>query len=178
MRRGGMVVRVEVGRTKGDVEVLEAFCNLLERIPERDPRTFFAFEPAVVTEIFASGETICSLAFADGEVSPIAGGFIWGPSASDPDELKAEHEGGDVGFVPGTYLQIDNTIVDPTHRGQRLQAHIIEHLVEGATEPIVATVSPENPASLKNLLSCGFEIRKTVERHGGFKRHVIVREPS
>lgn len=157
----------------------EAFKELLGTIPERDPKTFFAFSEEVLEEIFEKPDTWCVLVYkeASKEASPIAGGFIWRPADDDSDVVKEEHEGGDIGFKPGEYLQLDNTVVHPDFRGRNMQANIIMKLIESIHMPAVATVAPSNKASLNNLEKCGFKIQKTVKRHDDYERHVMLFSP-
>ncbi len=106
---------------------------------------------------------------------PVAGGFAWHPSADDDELIRVEHEGAEAGFEAGSYLQLDNTVVIPSHRGNGLQAVLVEALLQGVDETAVATVSPKNPASYKTLVKCGFEVRELVNRHGEYQRYIMVR---
>ncbi len=134
--------------------------------------TFFAFDDDVVAKVFSKPETICSLIF-DGE-APVAGGFIWKPASDDVVCLRNEHEGVDIGLKAGCYLQLDNTVVLPGYRGNNLQRTVVSNLLSDVELPVVATVAPSNAASLKTLEDCGFRIQRTVERRGGFQRHVML----
>lgn len=158
----------------GKAELQDEFIDLLAQIPERDPATFFAFTPDQIRLIFSKPETLCALIYGDGE--PVAGGIRWRPMPEDPEEITCEHEGGDIGLVAGTYLQLDNTVVIPARRGAGLQGTVIRALTDDVNELVVATVSPDNPASEKTLLKCGFEIRKLVSRHGDNKRYIVTLE--
>lgn len=106
---------------------------------------------------------------------PVAGGFAWHPRANDDELIKAEHEGAEAGFEAGSYLQLDNTVVIPSHRDNGLQAVLVESLLQDVDETAVATVSPKNPASYKTLVKCGFEAHKLVNRHGEYQRYIMVR---
>lgn len=136
--------------------------------------TFFAFDDDVIAEIFAKPDTRCSFVLDDELV--VAGGFIWKPEADDPPNVRAEHEGVDIGLKAGEYLQLDNTVVLPEYRGSGLQRVVIEALVKGVNIPIVATVAPSNIASFKTLERCGLEVCRTLERRGGYRRHVMLLE--
>lgn len=160
--------------TGGDEAILKQFLELLSKIPERDPTTFFAFDDDVIAEIFAKPDTRCSFVFDD-DVA-VAGGFIWRPETGDPPNVCAEHEGADIGLKAGEYLQLDNTVVLPEYRGCGLQKIVIEALIEDVDIPIVATVAPSNTASFKTLERCGLEVRRTLERRGGYRRHVMLLE--
>lgn len=41
---------------------------------------------------------------------------------------------------------------------------------------LLATVHPENMASLKSILFCGYRIAKTKEKYGGLPRHIVVKQ--
>lgn len=157
-------------------EQLKGFLELLSRIPEHDPSIFFAFNKDIVQEIFDKSDTVCTLVY-DNNI-PIAGGFIWRPSDKDSPALKAEHEGDIIGLPTDSYLQLDDTVVDPKYRGQKLQRFVIESLLKIAKLPVVAIVSPTNPKSIANLEHCGFKIQKTVKWHGDYMRHVMIAHPS
>ncbi len=159
---------------RGGKDLLDDFLLLLSRIPERDPSVFFAFSEDQVREIFEKQTTSCCI-FYDGRV-PVAGGFIWTPEAQDSAMLSKEHEGIELGYAVGGYQQLDNTVVDPEHRGEGLQAKVVSCLLRGVQGKVVATVSPKNPVSRKNLCGCGFTEVKRVERHGGYERLVLLCE--
>lgn len=155
----------------GSTELENDFIGLLAQIPERDPATFFAFTPEQIQLIFAKPDTICALVY-EGD-SPIAGGILWRPMPEDAEIIFREHEGSEIGMEAGTYLQLDNTVVLPSHRGAGLQGIVVRALTHDVYEPVVATVSPKNPASEKTLAKCGFAKRKLVARHDGHKRYVV-----
>lgn len=159
----------------GSKDLENDFIELLAQIPERDPAIFFAFTPDQVRSIFAKPDTVCALICEDG--SPVAGGLLWRPMPNDAENVLREHEGGEIGMEAGTYLQLDNTVVLPDHRGAGLQGVVVRALMRDVHEPVVATVSPKNPASKKTLAKCGFVKRKLVKRHEGHERNVVVLEP-
>lgn len=166
-------------------DAAEIFSSLLELIPERDPKIFFAFDNQQVLEIANKPDTIFSFIYnQDNTENPIAGGILWRPQNNDPECLQQEHEGGDIDLECGTYLQIDNTVVVPEYRGYGLQRDVIiaiyAYLNEQLEnyEDIVATVSPDNPASLINLLRCGFRKGRLVKRHGSNERYVLLNRRS
>ena len=65
-------------------------------------------------------------------------------------------------------------IVRPEFRGNGLQATIITKLEEHAKENgftwLSSTVSPANPWSMNNLLKCGFNQAKILQKYGGLTR--------
>ena len=76
-------------------------------------------------------------------------------------------------------IHLQATAVHPFFRGNGLQrklarAHIYEAEKMGY-EHIFCTVSPKNPISLHNILSCGFVIRGLIPKYGGWWRYIMHR---
>lgn len=74
----------------------------------------------------------------------------------------------------------DTTFVDPAYKGfglQRLFITLKDALARGAgAEEALATVSPDNEASLKNLLASGFSAASRKNMYGSYDR-LILRKP-
>ena len=69
------------------------------------------------------------------------------------------------------------TVVHPHFRGNGLQrkmarAHL-EEIAEMGYEHVCCTVSPKNPVSLSNILSCGFVIRGLIPKFGEWWRYIM-----
>lgn len=110
------------------------------------------------------------------EENTLAGYFIFRfPDIDEPEHL-------------GDYLQLtdaekkhvvymDSAGVFPEFRGQGLQGKLLragEELLKGTKYTIaLATVSPNNPASLHTLLKDEFKILTTAEKYGGLIRHIL-----
>lgn len=77
-------------------------------------------------------------------------------------------------------VYMDSAGVFPKYRGQGLQGKLLRKgealLKETSYTTALATVSPENPASLHTLLKNGFEIITTAEKYGGLMRHVLYKK--
>ena len=70
----------------------------------------------------------------------------------------------------------DGCVVDSRYRGNNLQLLTwfwMESLLHGKCDRVVATVSPKNIVSLKNLLSCGFMIIAEKSMYGGHERFIL-----
>lgn len=67
-------------------------------------------------------------------------------------------------------------IVRQKFRGNGLQAALMQRLEKEAglagINALCATVSPNNPASIRNLEACGFTFTKELEKYGGLTRRL------
>lgn len=81
-----------------------------------------------------------------------------------------------LGLPSGTpVVKLAGAGVDPAWRGQGLQRMLIEERLKRMPSPGVAvsTAAPANPASWRNLLSCGFAVRALQYRYGGHPRFLM-----
>ena len=112
-------------------------------------------------------------AFApDGTMAAMAMFYIPG---DDPDNLGLE-----LGLSPEDLKRvahIEYAVVHPAHRGQHLQKILME---KAEKEPealehdiLLATVDPENAASLITGLHSGYTIQMTKNMYGGKPRHIL-----
>ena len=73
--------------------------------------------------------------------------------------------------------QVEMMIVDPEYRGNKLQKKLCRALEAYAKKEqkayVLATVSPDNPYSLNNFLSLGYEIKKEKLKYGGLRRYIL-----
>jgi ribosomal protein S18 acetylase RimI-like enzyme len=80
--------------------------------------------------------------------------------------------------------QFETSIVHPDFRGEKLQRLMLEKGIDIVKDRGykygVATVSPQNPYSLKNLLDTGFKVVKTMKKYGtgedSVLRHIMLNE--
>lgn len=74
------------------------------------------------------------------------------------------------------WANADSAAVRPDLRGNGLQRRLLA-LAEQWRDPAIvgigATVSPANPYSLKNAMTCGFTIAKRCEMYGGHDRYLL-----
>jgi GNAT superfamily N-acetyltransferase len=67
--------------------------------------------------------------------------------------------------------------VHPHFRGFGLQRELaaahLQVLERSGYEHICCTVSPKNPVSLNNLLSCGFRVRALIPKFAGWWRYIL-----
>jgi ribosomal protein S18 acetylase RimI-like enzyme len=77
---------------------------------------------------------------------------------------------------------IESTAVKPEFQGNGLQSKMIlaacDYIVANYSDIkyVCATVSPDNTASLKSFIKCGFNIALTKEKYGGKMRHILAME--
>ena len=78
----------------------------------------------------------------------------------------------------GVHLNLDDA--QKKFRGQGLQKQLLlegEKILRNTSyRTALATVSPNNPASLNTLLGAGFQIIATVPKYGGLLRHVLYKD--
>jgi len=70
----------------------------------------------------------------------------------------------------------DGCIIDSRYRGNNLQQLTwfrMEPVLYGKCDCVVATVSPKNLVSLKNVFSCGYVIIARINMYGGYERFIL-----
>ena len=115
-------------------------------------------------------------------------GYVTGVYADDelialrmmyiPSLDEEEHLADDVGVSRERSIYSEISLVNPEHRGQKLQMKMGEYLIEqvrasGDFDYIFSTVMPANFASLKDKFKLGFKIMRTRLKYGGKRRHVL-----
>lgn len=115
-------------------------------------------------------------------------GYVTGVYADDelialrmmyiPSLDEEEHLADDVGVSRERSIYSEISLVNPEHRGQKLQMKMGEYLIEqvrasGDFDYIFSTVMPVNLASLKDKFKLGFKIMRTRLKYGGKRRHVL-----
>jgi hypothetical protein len=73
----------------------------------------------------------------------------------------------------------DGCVVESQFRGNNLQKltwFLVEPLLYGKYDSVVATVSPKNIISLKNLLACGFKIITMEKMYGNHERFILLKK--
>lgn len=115
-------------------------------------------------------------------------GYVTGVYADDelialrmmyiPSLNEEEHLADDVGVSRERSIYSEISLVNPEHRGQKLQMKMGEYLIEqvrasGDFDYIFSTVMPANLASLKDKFKLGFKIMRTRLKYGGKRRHVL-----
>lgn len=83
-------------------------------------------------------------------------------------------------FPHSDVLLMDTVVVMQRHRGHRLQERMLrfaeEQLAPGKAYCLMATVSPENIASLRSFQRTGYRILTTKKKYGGYLRHIMYKE--
>ena len=78
-------------------------------------------------------------------------------------------------FIENTACS-DGCLVDSKYRGNNLQLltwYWVEPLLHEKCDCVVATVSPKNHVSIKNLLSCGFMIVAMANMYENYERYIL-----
>ena len=79
----------------------------------------------------------------------------------------------------GKVAHFESAAVLPEFRGRKIQQLLMEeaiHMLQDTPyEYYMATVHPQNPASLKSLQKCGFRVINTTQKYGGMKRDILFR---
>lgn len=72
---------------------------------------------------------------------------------------------------------MESVVVSPDARGHGLQRLLLTHaeklLQDTSICHLMATVAPENPASLKSFITNGYTVVCTKEKYGGRLRHIL-----
>jgi len=94
---------------------------------------------------------------------------------------KAEHNLGlDIDLAAtdlAGVVHMDTIVVLPEFRGQGLQRVMLEYgeiqMKECGYKHLMGTVHPDNIASLKSFIGCGYVIEKTKVKYDGYLRHIL-----
>lgn len=153
-----------------DVAEIDAIMRETEsRLPRRE---FFVADDWEYVERHIDEEGFSLLARHDGECAAF---LIIDLPGGDEKNL-----GRDLGW-PADVLKrcahIDSVCVRPAFRGRGLQKRLVEDAeirLEGmGITRYLATVHPENTASLKSMLALGYQIGATKPKYGGLPRHIL-----
>lgn len=113
------------------------------------------------------------------EEEELAGFFIFRyPDIEEEDHLGAYLNLDETEKKSVVYM--DSVAVFPKFRGQGLQKQLLlegeKILRDTSYSTALATVSPDNPASLNTLLGAGFQIIATAPKYSGLLRHVLYKD--
>ena len=158
---------------KGTSQDTEPFIELeaLVRQQMEHKEWLFLDSPEEVREMMKSG-TMSLWVAIDGE--RIVGAFdVLYP------QLESYNYGYTIGLKRDELLRVvnmDTAVVHPDYRGMGLQKRLMQYaereLTQGGKRILMCTVHPDNQYSLRNVLSLGFTICKTVPMYGSV-RHVL-----
>jgi L-amino acid N-acyltransferase YncA len=74
---------------------------------------------------------------------------------------------------------MESVVVRPAFRGHGIQKALLLEAIgllqEQGFHHLMATVHPDNLASLSSFQACGFQILSTVKKYGGLRRHILYR---
>lgn len=93
---------------------------------------------------------------------------------ADSEIIKKLHLEKDIDFC----IEMDNAGVKREYRGNKLQEQMLKEAEVKMTSKykikyILATVHPDNKASLRSLLSMGYQIQSLEEMYQGKKRYIV-----
>jgi ribosomal protein S18 acetylase RimI-like enzyme len=153
-------------------EYINEIITVVHGIPESEESTttFMAFSSNEIEDVFKYYNGVGCVAYS-GEI-PAACGFIWFPQNEHVHSLGEYFDE----YKQPLFAQLDNTVVLPQYRGYSLQNEIIKSLeseTRKRTNTVLATVSPENEYSLRNLTYLGYEKHKSVLLHNKYERIVL-----
>lgn len=142
---------------------------IAENLPE--PEIFRLHDESDLKDIFQGEHSVIGVTTAKGLA---AYSIIRIPGLAD-DNLGTDLNLTEKEKMKVAHLQA--TVVHPHFRGNGLQrkmarAHL-EQIAEMGYEHVCCTVSPKNPVSLSNILSCGFVIRGLIPKFGGWWRYIM-----
>ncbi len=146
-----------------------------------DPEIFWAHPVEYFREIFEVERSVIGVLTEDGLV---AYSLIYIPEEGKALEGR-ENLGQDMNLSSedlrrAAHLQA--TIVHPDYRGNSLQRRMAEHhldvLEKKGYEHILCTISPKNPFSLKNIMSCGLTIKGLKIKFNGWWRYIMYKNIS
>lgn len=94
------------------------------------------------------------------------------------DLFQKKEKPADLDLLPHT-AHMESCVIFPAFRGMHLQRTLMEsaekQLKKQGFSHLMATVHPDNQASLKNFLHTGYEIIDTVKKYGGLPRHILLK---
>ena len=77
-------------------------------------------------------------------------------------------------------VHMDTAVVAEKHRGHGLERRMLEYAencLKGTQyRYLMATVSPDNPPSLRSGERIGYHVVMTKEKYGGYLRHILLKE--
>jgi ribosomal protein S18 acetylase RimI-like enzyme len=143
--------------------------QIAENLPE--PEIFRLHDEVDFKDIFQGDHSVIGVTTA---VGLIAYSIIRIPG------LAEDNLGRDLNLTEREQMKVAHlqaTVVHPHFRGNGLQrkmarAHL-EEIAEMGYEHVLCTVSPKNPVSLSNILSCGFVIKGLIPKFGGWWRYIL-----
>jgi len=155
-------------------EIMELQEAIAVHLP--DPEIFMLHDIGFFREVLRLDRSVIGI-IAEGRLAAYS--LIRVPGEA-PDNL-----GRDVGLQEGLLMRVAHlqaAAVHPSCRGQgwqRMMARAHLDVIAGMEiDHVCCTVSPKNPISLGNILSCGFVIKSLRPKFGGWLRYILYRDMS
>lgn len=96
---------------------------------------------------------------------------------------NVDNLGREIGLSGEALTQVahmDTAVVAKAHRGHGLERRMVEYAedcLKGTKyRYLMATVSPDNPASLRSLEKNGYRVMMTKEKYGGYQRDILLKD--
>lgn len=113
----------------------------------------------------------------------VAFGVLYDPSVDEKESIKKEldlsKEKEIAAIDDKDIMHIKLVVVDPKHRGHKLQYHLTKELEQIAVKRnkklLLTTVSPYNVPSVKNTVRAGFTYKRTVKKYAGATRLIYAK---
>ena len=158
---------------KDSLHELVSLQNLIgENLPE--PEIFRLHNKKDFKNIFQSEHSVIGVATADGLV---AYSIIRIPG------LAEDNLGRDIKLAKEEHTKVAHlqaTAVHPLFRGNGLQQKLarahLDELEKMGYNHVCCTVSPRNPISLANIMSCGFVIKGLIPKFEGWWRYIMYKD--
>ena len=158
---------------KDSLQELMSLQNLIgKNLPE--PEIFRLHSKKDFKDIFQSEHSVIGVATDDGLV---AYSIIRIPG------LAEDNLGRDIKLAKEEHIKVAHlqaTAVHPLFRGNGLQQKLarahLDELEKMGYNHVCCTVSPKNPISLANIMSCGFVIRGLIPKFEGWWRYIMYKD--
>ncbi len=163
--------------TTATMEQAPEICDLMRKVYESmEDRSLFVCDDEEFVRRHISSEGFTVLAVTGS--SEIVGCFILRFPGNSADNL-----GRDIGLPERALAQVvhmESCVVSPAFRGQGLQLAMLQFaeslLDNNKYRYLMATVSPNNPASFRTFEKNGYRVAAVKEKYGGFPRRIYLKE--
>ena len=162
---------------RATIQDVEQICRIMQETEEalEDKSLFVCDAPEYVKEHVEDNGFIVIACMEDGDA---AGSFLVRFPKEEEDNL-----GRDIGLSHEEQMKVahmESAVVLPKYRGHHLQGRMLEFaencLDKESYHYLMATVSPQNPASKNTLLKAGYQEILTKEKSGGLVRNILLKE--
>ena len=154
------------------VDLIRNTCNTIE------PKEWFAADADEYTHRMLTEGKATGYMAIESESQNLAAIFMTLAPGKSPENL-----GYDIGLsddkIPYV-AHMESVVVHPDYRGHKLQRRLMEaaekDLKAAGYRYLLATIHPENPYSMNNALSLGYQVMRVCEKYGGYLRAILMKE--